>query len=63
MKIRDFRRVQGLTQRDVARLAGTSQITVCKIERGQLKADIPAARRIAAVLGIEQLADEQKRSR
>ena len=51
--LRVLRLNQGLTQAELAALAGVSEYTVTRLERGQRKRPHPATRRkLAAALGV-----------
>jgi transcriptional regulator with XRE-family HTH domain len=50
-EVRIARRVSGLSQEQVARRCGMSQVSESRIERGVLIPDIQTAKRLAAVLG------------
>lgn len=47
-----FRKVNDLTQEQLAKEAGVSQSLIWKIENGQRKPSVKVAKRIAAVLGF-----------
>lgn len=50
--LREIRRSRGLTQRELARLAGTSPHTVLHLESGRRGAYAITVRKLAAALGI-----------
>lgn len=51
-RVAALREQRGLTQRELARLAGTAQVTIYRIEKGIVKApSIELAARIARALG------------
>ena len=58
-RIKQMRQKLGLTQIQLARLAGVSQSLITKIERGTIEPSYSITRRIFTVLE-EQLADKQK---
>jgi transcriptional regulator with XRE-family HTH domain len=50
--LKDARERKGLTQLELAEMAGVSRPTVTRIESG-MEANPPTARKIAAALGLE----------
>lgn len=57
--IRDARRRKGLTQRQVADLAGIGQPTVSNAERGVTHVSLSTLVRILATLGLEMTLQER----
>ena len=51
--LRDARRRAGLTQRQLAERAGTSQSAVARYERARAMPDIPTLRRLLAACGLD----------
>lgn len=51
-RLRDFRRERGLTQRQLAELAGVDQPTLSRVERGVNPASIVVARRLSDATGL-----------
>jgi transcriptional regulator with XRE-family HTH domain len=47
------RKAAGLTQRELARRAGTSQSVIARIERGQASPSLDTLRRLLAAAGFE----------
>ena len=52
-KLRELRRHQALSQRDLARIAGTRQETISRLESGERDARGFTVRRLAEALGVE----------
>lgn len=50
-RVREHRRVAGLTQEDLARALGVSRQTIISIERGKYIPSLPLALKIAAFFG------------
>ncbi|WP_454004920.1 helix-turn-helix transcriptional regulator [Alcaligenes sp. Marseille-Q7550] len=50
-----LRKAHGLTQAELARLAGLSRMTVSKIERGQVDPQLSTLQELARVLGAQYL--------
>ncbi len=55
-RIREFRLARGLTQEDLARMAGVSRQSVISIERGRYVPSLPLALRLARIFACS--ADE-----
>jgi transcriptional regulator with XRE-family HTH domain len=51
--LREARRRAGLTQRDLARGAGTSQAAIARIERGRAQPSVDTLRRLVRACGFE----------
>jgi transcriptional regulator with XRE-family HTH domain len=52
-QIKERRNILGMTQGDLAELAGISPNTLYKIERGQANPSIKILNKIAVILGME----------
>ena len=52
-KLRDFRRARGLTQVQLAELAGVNQATVSKVERGEMNVTVDTIMLLAAALDVQ----------
>ena len=52
-KLRRFRRQAALSQQELAELAGTTQETISRLERGHHAARGRTLRRLASALGVE----------
>lgn len=52
-KVRDIRKARGLSQAQLAELAGLNQATVSKVERGEMNVTLEVIDAIAAALGVE----------
>lgn len=52
-KLRRFRRQAALSQQELAELAGTTQETISRLERGHHAARGRTLRRLAGALGVE----------
>ena len=52
-KLRDLRRRVALSQRDLARAAGTRQETISRLESGERAARGATVRKLAQALGVE----------
>lgn len=53
-RLRNLRRTRTLSQEDLARLAGVTQETISKAERGTLQLRSDIQERIAAILGTSR---------
>lgn len=53
MKLEDLRKKHGMTQHELAVLAGVRQNTVSQLESGKRRPSIETAKRIGAVLGFD----------
>lgn len=51
--MRHYRKLQGMTQRELADRAGTTQYTVSEIELGHRDPHPSTLRKLASVLGVE----------
>jgi transcriptional regulator with XRE-family HTH domain len=52
-RLRQLRREQAWSQRDLARESGVSQDAIARLELGQREAQPRTVRRLAAALGVE----------
>ena len=53
LKVREMRRKQGLTMKQVAEKVGVSEVMICQIENGNRKPSVRTAQGIANVLGFD----------
>lgn len=51
--LREYRKAAHMTQSELAKASGTSQVMVCRYENGQRVPKLPAARKIAQALGCQ----------
>ncbi len=52
IKLREWRLAKVMTQEELAKLSGTTEATISRLETGQHEARISTVRRLAAALGI-----------
>ena len=55
LNIRERREELGISQKDLAKLCGIAQSTLCDIEQGRIKPSINTAIKIAEVLKISNI--------
>ena len=53
LKLKELRTGRFLTQRELARQAGISQVTIVRLEQGKQEPTFSTIRKLAAALGVE----------